>query len=87
MFPALELVGPKGRVFASLLFNTMFILGGVTVTVLSWYLQNWRLLLFIIYTPAVLVFVYLWLLSESFRWLFSKGRYEDGLEVMICIFL
>ncbi|KAI5651507.1 major facilitator superfamily domain-containing protein [Phthorimaea operculella] len=32
---ALELVGPKGRVFTSLLFNTMFILGGVTVTLLS----------------------------------------------------
>lgn len=77
------MVGPKGRVFASLLFNTMFILGGVTVTLLSWYLQNWRYLLFIIYTPAVLVFVYMWLLSESFRWFFSKGRYEEGLEVLV----
>ncbi|KAJ8714425.1 hypothetical protein PYW07_002650 [Mythimna separata] len=79
---ALELVGPKGRVFVSLLFNTMFILGGVTVTLLSWWLLNWRYLLFIIYTPAVLVFVYIWTLTESFRWLFSKGRYEEGLNVL-----
>ncbi|KAJ8718335.1 hypothetical protein PYW08_002572 [Mythimna loreyi] len=79
---ALELVGPKGRVFVSLLFNTMFILGGVTVTLLSWWLLNWRYLLFIIYTPAVLVFVYIWTLTESFRWLFSKGRYDEGLNVL-----
>ncbi|XP_004929731.1 organic cation transporter protein [Bombyx mori] len=79
---ALELVGPKGRVFVSLLFNTMFILGGVAVTLLSWWLQNWRYLLFIIYTPAVLVFVYIWTLTESFRWLFSKGLYNEGLDVL-----
>ncbi|XP_049871408.1 organic cation transporter protein-like [Pectinophora gossypiella] len=79
---ALELVGPKGRVFISLLFNTMFILGGVTVTVLSWWLQNWRYLVFVIYTPAVFVFVYIWLLTESFRWYFSKGKYEEGLDVL-----
>lgn len=60
----------------------MFIAGGVTVTVLSWWLENWRYLLFIIYTPAVLTFVYLWMLSESFRWYFSKGKYEKGLRVL-----
>ncbi|GBP52823.1 Organic cation transporter protein [Eumeta japonica] len=79
---ALEMVGPKGRVFASLLFNLFFIAGGVTVTLLSWWLKNWRYLLFIIYTPAVFVFVYLWILTESFRWYFSKGRYEEGLKVL-----
>ncbi|XP_011564028.3 organic cation transporter protein [Plutella xylostella] len=79
---ALELVGPKGRVFVSLMFNTMFILGGVLVTVLSWYLRNWRQLLVFIYTPAVFCFVYIWLLSESFRWLFSRGRYDEALRVL-----
>ncbi|XP_063829913.1 organic cation transporter protein-like [Ostrinia nubilalis] len=79
---ALELVGPKGRVFASLLFNTMFILGGVTVTLLAYWLKNWRYLLFVIYTPSVFVFTYLWMLSESFRWYFSKGKYEEGLKVL-----
>lgn len=82
LFTALELVGPKGRVFVSLLFNTMFILGGVTVTILSWWLQSWRYLLLVIYIPAILVFFYLWALSESFRWFFSKGRYEEGLNVL-----
>lgn len=60
----------------------MFILGGVTVTLLSWWLQNWRYLVFIIYTPAVFVFVYIWILTESFRWYFSKGRYDQGLKVL-----
>lgn len=60
----------------------MFILGGVSVTVLSWWLQSWRYLLLVIYIPAILVFFYLWSLTESFRWLFSKGRYEEGLNVL-----
>lgn len=64
------------------MFNTMFILGGVLVTVLSWYLRNWRQLLVFIYTPAVFCFVYIWLLSESFRWLFSRGRYDEALRVL-----
>lgn len=79
----MELVGPKGRVFVSLLFNSMFILGGVTVTLLAWWLQNWRYLLFIIYTPSVFGFLYIWTLTESFRWLFSKGRYDEGVNVLI----
>ncbi|CAH0725064.1 unnamed protein product, partial [Brenthis ino] len=60
----------------------MFILGGVTVTILSWWLQSWRYLLLVIYIPAILVFFYLWSLTESFRWFFSKGRYEEGLNVL-----
>lgn len=60
----------------------MFILGGVAVTLLSWWLQNWRYLLFVIYTPSVFTFVYIWMLPESFRWLFSKGRYEEGVKVL-----
>ncbi|XP_053611619.1 organic cation transporter protein-like isoform X2 [Plodia interpunctella] len=80
---AMELVGPKGRVFVSLLFNTMFIIGGVCVTLLSWYLENWRYLVFLIYTPSVFIFVYIWTLTESFRWYFSKGRYEEGLQVLM----
>ncbi|XP_013183648.1 organic cation transporter protein isoform X2 [Amyelois transitella] len=80
---AMELVGPKGRVFVSLLFNTMFITGGVCVTLLSWYLENWRYLVFLIYTPSVFIFVYIWMLTESFRWYFSKGRYEEGLNVLM----
>ncbi|VVD04219.1 unnamed protein product [Leptidea sinapis] len=79
---AMELVGPKGRVFISLLFNTMFILGGVSVTTLSWWLQSWRYLLLVIYIPALPVFFYLWSLTESFRWLFSKGQFEEGINVL-----
>lgn len=78
----MELVGPKGRVLVSLMFNTMFILGGVTVTILSWWLQSWRHLLITIYTPAVFTFIYIWMLSESFRWYFSKGKFEQGLKVL-----
>ncbi|CAG4934702.1 unnamed protein product [Colias eurytheme] len=79
---AMELVGPKGRVFVSLLFNTMFILGGVSVTMLSWWLQNWRYLLLIIYTPAIITFFYIWVLTESFRWFFSKGKFDEGINVL-----
>lgn len=78
----MELVGPKHRVFVSLLINMVYLLGGVAVAGLYWWLQNWRYLVFSIYAPSLLGFIYIWTLSESFRWLLSRGRYEDALKIL-----
>ncbi|KAI5651511.1 sugar transporter domain-containing protein [Phthorimaea operculella] len=79
---AMELVGPKGRVFGNTLINAVYVLGLMTLAGLSWHLQSWRTLLKCIYTPAVLVFSYLWLLNESVRWLLSKGRNHEAAAIL-----
>ncbi|CAG9130231.1 unnamed protein product [Plutella xylostella] len=79
---AMELVGPKGRVFGNTLINGVYVLGLMTLAGLSWRLQSWRHLLQIIYAPAVLVFSYIWLLNESVRWLLSKGRNNEAIDIL-----
>ncbi|XP_063830241.1 organic cation transporter protein-like [Ostrinia nubilalis] len=79
---AMELVGPKGRVFGNTIINVLYVFGVMTLSGLSWYLQNWRQLLRIVYTPALLVFSYLWILNESVRWLLSKGRTDEAVAIL-----
>ncbi|XP_072938450.1 organic cation transporter protein-like [Epargyreus clarus] len=79
---AMELVEPKGRVFGNTLINFVFVFGLMTLAGLSWWLQNWRYLLRIIYTPPLLILSYLFILNESPRWLFSKGRLQEGVDIL-----
>ncbi|XP_028027458.1 organic cation transporter protein-like [Bombyx mandarina] len=79
---AMELVGPKGRVFGNTLINVFYVCGLMTLAGLSWVLQDWRTLLRVIYSPACLVFSYIWILNESIRWLLSKGKHEKAVEIL-----
>ncbi|CAK1542335.1 unnamed protein product [Leptosia nina] len=78
----MELVRPNGRVFGNTLINFAFILGSMSLSLLAWALQNWRLMLRIVYAPAFLVLSYLFLLDESPRWLLSKGRCDEALDIL-----
>lgn len=78
----MELVGPKGRVFGNTLINAVYVLGLITLSSLSWWLQSWRVLLRVIYAPACLVLSYLWILNESVRWLISKGKSYEAAKIL-----
>ncbi|XP_026749956.2 organic cation transporter protein-like [Galleria mellonella] len=79
---AMELVGPKGRVFGNTLINLIHVFGLMTLSGLAWWLQNWRHLLQVIYTPALLIFSYLWILNESVRWFLNKGKNEKAVNIL-----
>ncbi|RVE44804.1 hypothetical protein evm_010556 [Chilo suppressalis] len=79
---AIELVGPKGRVFGNTIINVVYVCGLMTLSALAWQLQNWRTLLQIVYTPALFVFSYLWILNESVRWLLSKGKSVEAVQIL-----
>ncbi|CAB3244111.1 unnamed protein product [Arctia plantaginis] len=79
---AMELVRPKGRVFGNTLINVVFVFGLMSLAGLSWLLKDWRTLLRVMYTPSCFIFSYLWILNESVRWLLSKGRNEEALEIL-----
>lgn len=78
----MELVGPKGRVFGNTLINVVYVCGLMSLAGLSWLLQDWRTLLRIMYAPSCLIFSYLWILNESIRWLISKGRHDEAVEII-----
>ncbi|XP_050349946.1 organic cation transporter protein-like [Nymphalis io] len=79
---AMELVGPKGRVFGNTLINGVYVMGLMSLASFSWWLQSWRYLLRLIYTPALFVVSYYWLLNESIRWLLSKGRHQEAAAII-----
>ncbi|RVE42198.1 hypothetical protein evm_013147 [Chilo suppressalis] len=79
---ATELVGPKFRVLTSATCSSMFAIGQVVLGSVAWLVQPWRYMIMGIHIPCFLIITYYWLLSESVRWLLSKGRYDDARAVL-----
>ncbi|KAF9424495.1 hypothetical protein HW555_000306 [Spodoptera exigua] len=79
---AMELVGPQGRVFGNTIINVFYVFGLMSLSGLSWILQDWRKLLRMIYAPSCLIFSYMWILNESVRWLLQKGRHDKAIGVI-----
>uniref|UniRef100_A0A0K8VF65 Solute carrier family 22 member 3 n=3 Tax=Bactrocera latifrons TaxID=174628 RepID=A0A0K8VF65_BACLA len=79
---AIELVGPKRRVAAATIITIFYSLGEALLGVLAQQFQNWRDLLRVLYTPALLLIVFLFVLPESVRWLLSQGREEDATHLL-----
>ncbi|XP_038214317.1 organic cation transporter protein-like [Zerene cesonia] len=77
-----ELVGPKYRVIAGATISTLFALGQVILGFIAWGVPSWRPLTQVLYAPQLLVVTYFWILSESVRWLLSKGRYEEAETIL-----
>ncbi|KAJ8724967.1 hypothetical protein PYW07_015925 [Mythimna separata] len=75
---AAEIVGPQYRVRTSATISSMFALGQVVLGILAFAVRPWRTLTLVLYVPVFLIISYYWILSESFRWLLSKNKQEDG---------
>lgn len=49
---------------------------------LAWMFPYWRHFLRIIYAPTLIIVTYSFFLDESIRWLFSKGKREEGIKLI-----
>ncbi|KAJ9576876.1 hypothetical protein L9F63_006547, partial [Diploptera punctata] len=79
----MELVGPKGRVFAGTIISVFYTVGEVILGGVAMWLQNWRLILRTVYIPALFCILHYWLASESVRWLLTKGRNKEASEILL----
>ncbi|KAH8404444.1 hypothetical protein KR222_002044, partial [Zaprionus bogoriensis] len=79
---AIELVGPKRRVAAATIITIFYAIGEACLGILASQLQNWRWLLRVLYAPAILQILFLWILPESVRWLLSQGKEEKAAAVL-----
>ncbi|XP_017013613.2 organic cation transporter protein-like [Drosophila takahashii] len=79
---AIELVGPKRRVAAATIITIFYALGEAFLGFLASQVQHWRWLLRVLYVPAVLQILFLWILPESVRWLLSQGAEEKAADVL-----
>ena len=81
---ALECVGTKYRTMFGILIETPFAIGGLIVGIVSYAgVRDWRTLTLVLSAPNLLViFLFLWTLPESPRWLISKRKKEKLLRVL-----
>lgn len=78
----IELVGPKRRVIACSLITIFYAIGEMLLALVAKYFQNWRILLRIMYVPALVLVVYFWILPESVRWLLSQRREQEAKNIL-----
>ncbi|XP_066993627.2 solute carrier family 22 member 2 [Anabrus simplex] len=79
----MELVGPEKRVLGGMIVSLFYALGEASLGAVAWAVKDWRMLLWVTYAPALLLFVYYWLMPESVRWLMARGRTEDARRVLL----
>lgn len=78
----MELVGRKKRAIGSVIISFVFSIGQVVLGLIAMYVRNFRLLQRIIYIPTFLVLAYIWVIPESIRYLLSKGRNQDAVNII-----
>lgn len=83
LFPAIELLGQDKRVLTTAFLGIMLVLGGLSFALLAKTFQYWRTFILVVYPPSLLFILYIYLLPESIRWLLSKGRKEEAVEIIM----
>ncbi|KAJ5355922.1 General substrate transporter [Penicillium concentricum] len=83
-----EICHPQHRGKVTSIYNCLWNLGALLVAWLAWgtmYIPNdwsWRSLTLLQILPAVIQIVFIYWVPESPRWLVSKERYEDALDIL-----
>lgn len=78
----MELVGPQRRALGATLISCAYSVGEVILGLLAMAFKNWKILLQVVYIPAFFVIAYFWMIPESVRWLLTKGRKEEAVEIL-----
>ncbi|KAL3278180.1 hypothetical protein HHI36_013521 [Cryptolaemus montrouzieri] len=77
-----EIVGGKWRAIIPILVQTPFGIGYSFMGVLAYYIRNWRQFQYTLSAISALFLWYIWLIPESPRWLFVKGRQMEGRRIL-----
>jgi len=78
----MELVGPRARVLGGTLTSFFYALGEAVLGGVALWLQNWRQLLRVLYTPALLCITYYWYTLFS-----AKGMINFTFHTVRCVFM
>ncbi|CAG5054675.1 unnamed protein product [Parnassius apollo] len=87
-FPAayiltIELLGQDKRVLTTACLGILLVLGGLSFALLAKTFQYWRTFILVVYPPSLLFVFYIYLLPESIRWLISKNRKKEAMEIIM----
>ncbi|XP_077967854.1 organic cation transporter protein-like isoform X2 [Styela clava] len=80
-----EIISTKDRVVTGTLTVGGFAIGYMILPVFAYYIGNWRVLCYVLASLGVVFIPYIWLASESPRWLFTRGRREEFIALFMKI--
>ncbi|CAF4867430.1 unnamed protein product [Rotaria socialis] len=77
-----EIVGPKQRLFTGIVVQYFFAIGQLLLLVFAFVIRTWRLLHMALAILSLPFLFFYFLLSESPRWLISKGYYDEAEKIL-----
>lgn len=77
-----EWVSTKHRVMSSTIVSLIYPLGEILLGLAAMYYDHYRSFLVFVYTPALLIIFYFWLVPESIRWLVVTGQHKKALKML-----
>ncbi|XP_023167181.2 organic cation transporter-like protein [Drosophila hydei] len=79
---AMEMVGPTKRLYAGIFVMMFFSMGYMLTAVFAYFIHDWRWLQIGLTLPGLVFMCYHWIIPESVRWLLSKGRNAEAIQII-----
>lgn len=79
---AMEMVGPSRRLFAGVAVMMFFSFGYILTAAFAYFFTDWREFQIAITLPGLVFMCYHWFIPESARWLLSKNRKDEAMEII-----
>lgn len=78
----IEIIATTKRVPYYMLCAIGYSVGGILKALVAWMVPDWRNFLRVLYAPALLFFLYIFLIDESPRWLLIKGKKKEAVDII-----
>lgn len=78
----MEIVGPKKRELIAILYQIPFNIGHASLAVFAYFIREWRWFQFSITIFSVVFLIYICLVPESPRWLYTTGRLDKSVKIL-----
>lgn len=78
----LEFSGPSQRTTVTTLLTVLYSVATVSITLVAYLCKSWEQIGFCTSVPFILLYLYIFVVPESPRWLLTQGRVEEALLIM-----